>query len=646
MFLFKKIDNPEKITNLKDAIYYIENLLKKSEYIDAMLATKELNLKNSIVITYNENLSKKLNLLMTSNVKEVEIKSKRKLNQVNKILNRAYKRSYIINKTSKKIQDIQEKNLKIKKEDEEKEKFNYIIEEIKLLVKSNDLNKGLALATRLVSEYPNSKKPLETLKNLEKIYEKETRKKQKNDNLEKDLEKTLKEIGIEKEDLEKKALLKISFLNKINSFFSNRKNTQYKKKNQQVLKNLEKILIKSGTIDNILEDVVNQNNMGESISNKLFKDLKEFEILGFDFIGKILSKDKITGDTFGFSKIKNKTIFYIGDSTGHGLKAGFTVSILSKLFFEYSSKIKDFQELFAKINNEFKEKINGKAFVSGIFFEFDDTKTNKFSFIGAGHNPMLLYRKNTGIVEKIIPGGLILGFRNISNIVSVRVKDINMEEGDILLVYTDGIVEIKNQNNEFYGLKRLQENFEKIARGNPDIPINKLFEKIIEKVSEFSAGENYNDDVSVFLFARNKQKDKLSSIDEIEAIRKEFDIKNNKKTNYYKNKTRQEVMEELKKEKHTKDLKIRLERLERLYRIGEFIKLKQEINIYVKEGYVHPKMLFFLKIALENEHKVVIRKWEEKLKNKHDLLVQLYKKGEYEIIIREIIDLLYRKGKF
>lgn len=646
MFLFKKIDNPEKITNLKDAIYYIENLLKKSEYIDAMLATKELNLKNSIVITYNENLSKKLNLLMTSNVKEVEIKSKRKLNQVNKILNRAYKRSYIINKTSKKIQDIQEKNLKIKKEDEEKEKFNDIIEEIKLLVKSNDLNKWLALATRLVSEYPNSKKPLETLKNLEKIYEKETRKKQKNDNLEKDLEKTLKEIWIEKEDLEKKALLKISFLNKINSFFSNRKNTQYKKKNQQVLKNLEKILIKSWTIDNILEDVVNQNNMWESISNKLFKDLKEFEILGFDFIWKILSKDKITWDTFWFSKIKNKTIFYIWDSTWHWLKAWFTVSILSKLFFEYSSKIKDFQELFAKINNEFKEKINGKAFVSWIFFEFDDTKTNKFSFIGAWHNPMLLYRKNTGIVEKIIPGWLILWFRNISNIVSVRVKDINMEEGDILLVYTDWIVEIKNQNNEFYWLKRLQENFEKIARGNPDIPINKLFEKIIEKVSEFSAGENYNDDVSVFLFARNKQKDKLSSIDEIEAIRKEFDIKNNKKTNYYKNKTRQEVMEELKKEKHTKDLKIRLERLERLYRIGEFIKLKQEINIYVKEWYVHPKMLFFLKIALENEHKVVIRKWEEKLKNKHDLLVQLYKKWEYEIIIREIIDLLYRKGKF
>jgi len=151
-------------------------------------------------------------------------------------------------------------------------------------------------------------------------------------------------------------------------------------------------------------------------------------------------------------------VFYFGDATGHGVQACFTVALLSKLFFEFSKKIHNFQDLFRTLNNELKQKIKGRFFITSVFFELDIT-TNGLHFIGAGHDPMFLYRKATNTVEKIIPGGLALGVRIIPNVGSIKLRDLILENGDVLLGYTDGIIEIKDSTNTMYSLARLEKSF-------------------------------------------------------------------------------------------------------------------------------------------------------------------------------------------
>lgn len=56
-------------------------------------------------------------------------------------------------------------------------------------------------------------------------------------------------------------------------------------------------------------------------------------------------------------------------------------------------------------------------------------------------------------------------------------------------------------------------------------------------------------------------------------------------------------------------------------------------------------MRFYLEKALENEQKTIMRKQDEKLKRKHEMLQDLYKKGEYELVIKEAIDVLFKNGK-
>ncbi len=253
-------------------------------------------------------------------------------------------------------------------------------------------------------------------------------------------------------------------------------------KRQKALKDVERLLVQSGTIENV-SDGDGSNELFSIMHSGLTKDINDFSIHGFDFFGKIHGKDKIVGDTFGYYKEGNKTLFYIGDATGHGVQAGFTVALLSKLFFEFSKKIRNFPELFVTLNNELKQKLKGRIFVTSVFFELDST-TNSLSFVGAGHDPMLLYRKHSHTVEKIIPGGLALGVRLIQNTSSVKLRDIKMDDGDVLFGYTDGIIEVKDINNEMYGLDRMEESFKKHAAKFGHNPA-KIYELMLQEANEY-----------------------------------------------------------------------------------------------------------------------------------------------------------------
>lgn len=164
-------------------------------------------------------------------------------------------------------------------------------------------------------------------------------------------------------------------------------------KRQKSLRNIEQLLLRSGSISKI-----NDSEKSEEIMNimesGLTKDIGNFKIDGYEFFGKIIGKDKIVGDTFGTYKDGTKTIFYFGDATGHGVQAGLTVSMMTKIFFEQAKKIKGITELFFEINNRLKDSLKGKVFVTAIFFEHE-SMGGKLRYIGAGHDPMVYVHSRT-----------------------------------------------------------------------------------------------------------------------------------------------------------------------------------------------------------------------------------------------------------
>ncbi len=201
-----------------------------------------------------------------------------------------------------------------------------------------------------------------------------------------------------------------------------------------------------------------------------------------------------------------------------------------------------------------------------------------------------------------------------------------MVDGDVLFGYTDGILEVKDTNNAMYGLDKMEKSFLNHAARHGHNP-GKVYELMLQDVNEFRGTVAFEDDVSFFIFSRNTAKDLITNKTELEIILKEMDIKKSgTKEIDFTNKTRQEVIEAIKKERHERELKIRLDRLEMLYKMSEFTKLKQEVYLYFREGFAHDRMRFYLEKAIDNEHKSIIKKQDEKLQRKYVILEELYRK--------------------
>ncbi|MDU0461007.1 MAG: PP2C family protein-serine/threonine phosphatase, partial [Geobacteraceae bacterium] len=112
------------------------------------------------------------------------------------------------------------------------------------------------------------------------------------------------------------------------------------------------------------------------------------------------------------------------------------------------------------------------------------------SFASAGHNKPLLFRQGEVACIEIDAEGLILG---VMKAVVFENKSIMMLEGDILLLYTDGITEAENHDGEFFGIDRLS----RIVAGNHAEPPQKIIDSVLESLSEFCQSRPLQDDISM-----------------------------------------------------------------------------------------------------------------------------------------------------
>lgn len=639
----------DKVTAFMDAYQWIETYIKAGEYDTAIMAIRELLLKVKSGVTYYLNAQKKVATLASSNIHEVAKAAKSKNKIIDAELQHLHEWEDKLRKAIVICEESKSKQMQRLEAERIKGEIHLEIVAIKNHIKKNEISQAYHLSKKLLSAHHDSQEAIDILNRTQNLYNKSRSKEDQRLEETKKQEKFFREVGIKMQkkepaetDTEKK---KTDYFGPVRAFYTNMLEKQKARneylKRQKSLRNIEQLLLRTGSISKI-NDEDNAEEVMSIMESGLTKDISNFKIDGYEFFGKIIGKDKIVGDTFGTYKDGTKTIFYFGDATGHGIQAGLTVSMMTKIFFEQAKKIKDISSLFFEINNQLKEALKGRVFVTAVFFEHEGMG-GKLRYIGAGHDPMYYYHAKTGEVEKIIPGGIATGVRRIVNVSSIKLKDLPMEDNDMLIGYTDGIIESRNPQNELYGLERLQKS---IAKNSKEAhgSTSRLYELIMEDVKEFMGNGVFMDDVSIFIFKRNSSLDVISDKNELDALLLELDSSQRSVKLDLKGKTRAEIQEELRKEKQRRELQARLSNMEQLYKIGELARLKQEITYCYKNGFIDDKMDFYLKKIIKNEEKVKSLKLEDRLERKYEMLKELYDKGEYAVVIRECIDVIYKNG--
>lgn len=186
------------------------------------------------------------------------------------------------------------------------------------------------------------------------------------------------------------------------------------------------------------------------------------ETPGLDIVAKTKTASEVGGDIFDFiaSPDQNNLFIYIGDVTGHGVPAGLIMMMADTLMTSmvYKGDVTG-RDLVVNTNYLLGPRISSRLFMTSVVLRWNK-KDQKMYYTGAGHEHVLVYHTKTEKVDAIRSGGIALGMiPDVSKI--AQEKEIPLEIGDTIVLYTDGITEAKNKTGEMYGLERVVESLKK-----------------------------------------------------------------------------------------------------------------------------------------------------------------------------------------
>ncbi|MBI5754165.1 serine/threonine-protein phosphatase, partial [Candidatus Peregrinibacteria bacterium] len=222
-------------------------------------------------------------------------------------------------------------------------------------------------------------------------------------------------------------------------------------------------------------------------------------ISGLQLVAKNKPASEVGGDIFNFITTNNKTYFYIGDVTGHGVAAALIMTMATSLISVFADTCASAYEILVGVNRYIKRHVKRAMYLTMVMLCWDH-KTEKLSYVGAGHEHILVYHATSGQCEAILSGGIALGMVP-DNSKLIKEQSIELDDGDFVLLYSDGIIEARNVNEEMFGLERLKAALIEFA---PQYSAEGVNYHIAAQVSGFAQGHVQEDDMSLIVVKRDK----------------------------------------------------------------------------------------------------------------------------------------------
>ncbi len=217
---------------------------------------------------------------------------------------------------------------------------------------------------------------------------------------------------------------------------------------------------------------------------------KDFSQIPYPTVsGRYLPIEDLGGDFFDCYQLSNdKSGFLIADVTGHGIPAALVMSMAKMMFSIYAMRHQSTGDLFATVNTQLCGLMLDSQFITAFFIIYNP-ENRTISYSNAGHTRALFYRKSKNKVVALDAKGFFLG---ISKDTIYEEKTLMIESGDKILLYTDGITEIKNNHGEEYGENRLA----KFIINTSQFKGDNFCESLLDEVKSFAPIENRVDDVA------------------------------------------------------------------------------------------------------------------------------------------------------
>ena len=216
------------------------------------------------------------------------------------------------------------------------------------------------------------------------------------------------------------------------------------------------------------------------------------KIQGLDIVARYLPMTSVAGDFYDFIIVdKTHVGILIADVSGHGLPSALIASMLQVALTAQGAHASDPARVLSGLNRALCGKFEHN-FVTAAYV-FVDMEKKLLTYAGAGHPPLLFWRKSAGKASEVLENGLILGMFEEATYASLEFP---IETGDRGVLYTDGIPETKSPSEQEFGTAR----FIKFMDSNRGLGVDQFADGLLDELSRWSEqprGQGQQDDITV-----------------------------------------------------------------------------------------------------------------------------------------------------
>lgn len=221
------------------------------------------------------------------------------------------------------------------------------------------------------------------------------------------------------------------------------------------------------------------------------------EIPGYEIVGGSAPALEVGGDYYDYAQPNGNTFVMIGDVSGKGVPAALIMSIVRALIHTYLEFETSPSDILRKVNRNISRDLDDEMFVTMTALKLDP-EHHRLILSRAGHEALLIVHAD-GTSERLTPRGTALGMLETEMFEELLEEEAyDMQPGDTVILYTDGITEAQNTAHEEFGYERL----EQAVRARAQLPVRDVFEQLIDELHIFTSGVPQLDDITLVILRR------------------------------------------------------------------------------------------------------------------------------------------------
>ena len=254
---------------------------------------------------------------------------------------------------------------------------------------------------------------------------------------------------------------------------------------------IEKAMLHRQLLEKKLLD--KQLQLARDVQSRLFPS-EPPQIVGYDIAGICLPAEEIGGDYYDYIKLTHGGLgIAVADVSGNGIAAALVMTAFRGLLRMHARRRLGPAKIARAINRLLPEFTGNDHFVTAVYIVLNP-EYEEFIYVCCGQQPPLLLHSDGSLGNLDVKGPALGVFRNVR----YSTEKLSLVTGDILTMYTDGVVELTNQEGVGFGVERLAA----IIHQGQDLPASELIQMIIRATQQFSESQSYPDDFTLVIIKR------------------------------------------------------------------------------------------------------------------------------------------------